>query len=621
MECTCKPTPSGVSVKNQWLYASAFVGAWGPLSVFVLYRTTLFLVWYQGDAVAIGVTQLICGLIDVFNGPLLASLADSATLNRLRCFPLLRWGRRAPFIMLGAPLMMAGPVLMWLIPSRDKTTVSIWHALCYVCFVNGNTMTLNAYLSTRQELYPTGEERALSVFRHTPFMLLTYALSAAPIVLAFTSNPEIEGRCCANARTDCSAPPSCYCYANASAWSALDESTPPTAVLGETGLSHVTLFQPAYVAACVTGLGGGGGQIDGGVGGDNVGGGGGGAGAISVTFSDISAAREAACAIPLIPRGRFAACALLTLLMGMCVYLAIAPARTTGPRSHARGGSTQPALVRSVLRTFRSVPFLVYALQALLATTWSSFVLANFGIYLIYIAGIEPVTAVGSSAIIGIVMVVSRVTMLPVFTRLLLRFPRHAHPARTLGYMRLVEACLTPVLFYSLTLPGINLTALLVMSGLLIGFVSSPYDMCNHMLVGWAIDEDAARRPGEPRREGMFYACNAMMQHCSQLIIGAATIGWGVAGYDASLCTHEQPASAMIAIEYSFLVALPILSVLAAAVSFAYPLQGERLRKLKALAEKQTPEVTAAKGHQATVTVHQQGTEVNGKEVETSTKT
>ena len=44
--------------------------------------------------------------------------------------------------------------------------------------------------------------------------------------------------------------------------------------------------------------------------------------------------------------------------------------------------------------------------------------------------------------------------------------------------------------------------------------------MCHHMLIGWAIDEDAMHRGGQ-RREAMFYACNGLTQHLSQVIIAA----------------------------------------------------------------------------------------------------
>ena len=507
-------------------------------------------------------------LIDALNGPLVASMADSGMANRLPYFPLERWGRRAPLIAMGAPVMLAGPTLMWLVPSRARSVVNVWHALCYVLMVNGNTVVLQSYLASLQELFPTGEERALAIARQTPFMLFTYVLTAAPVVLAFSSNPDMGKQCCISRHTDCSLRPSCACFANSSVWAAL----PSANQLDDLQLNSTTLYHPVYATACASGYLG----VDG------------------SSLSELASARAAACAVSPIPYGRFAACAALTCVMGLCVYLAVPPARTSGPldadKARAAGSADEekdkrqaPSLLAAILTTFRSMPFVCYTVQGLLATTWSSFVLANFALYLIYIADVAPAAAVSSSVVIGVAMVSARVTLIPVYTRAILRFPHHAHPARVLGYLRLVEAALTPLLFWALKQPSVDITALLVIAGLLIGVCSSPYDMCNHMLIGWAIDEDQVTKPpGAARHEGMFYACNGAVQHLSQVIISGTLTVWGTAGYDAAVCPNQQPQSASAAIEMSFMLGLPCISVLAAVVSFLYPIQGERLRKLKA---------------------------------------
>ena len=119
-----------------------------------------------------------------------------------------------------------------------------------------------------------------------------------------------------------------------------------------------------------------------------------------------------------------------------------------------------------------------------------------------------------------------------------------------------------------------------VIAGALTGVLNAPFDMCQHQLIGWAIDEDAIANGGR-RREGMHYAANGMVQHLSGAILGLVLIGWGAAGFDAQLCVHEQSRASVSAIEYSFLVGLPIVSLLTAAFALCYPIQGERLRKLK----------------------------------------
>ena len=193
--------PHVLSRRLKWLFAAAFCGMWGPLTVFGTHRTTLFVIYYQASPASLALVGIVGGLIDAFNGPLIASWADSGLANRLRCFPLAQWGRRAPLMLLGTPLMVAGPTLMWLAPSKDRLTLGLWYAMCYVLLVNGNTLTLQSYLASIQELFPNGSERALAVVRQTPFMVLTYVVAgAAPAVIAFSANPVSEGECCVTRR-------------------------------------------------------------------------------------------------------------------------------------------------------------------------------------------------------------------------------------------------------------------------------------------------------------------------------------------------------------------------------------------------------------------------------------
>jgi hypothetical protein len=219
-----------LSRRDRWLFAAAFMGMWGPLTVFSSHRTMLFVVYYQADVSSLAAVGIVMGFIDALNGPFVASWADAGVANRLRCFPAARWGRRAPLMLLGTPLMVAGPTLMWLAPSRDRTMITLWYALCYLLMVNGVTVTLQSYLASMQELFPTGGDRALAVVRQTPFLVLTYIMAGAmPVAIAFTTNPETEGQCCVTPHFDCTATPPCGCFTNATATSTSADQmfTPP----------------------------------------------------------------------------------------------------------------------------------------------------------------------------------------------------------------------------------------------------------------------------------------------------------------------------------------------------------------------------------------------------------
>ena len=77
-----------VSTRSKWSFAAAFLGAWGPLSVWNTWRTTLFVIYFQANLVAMGAIQTAAAIVDVLNGPLVAQLADSipaAVLTSCRC--------------------------------------------------------------------------------------------------------------------------------------------------------------------------------------------------------------------------------------------------------------------------------------------------------------------------------------------------------------------------------------------------------------------------------------------------------------------------------------------------------------------------------------------------------
>lgn len=171
---TADPPPAPLSARLRWTFAAAFVGMWGPLTVFGSHRTTLFVIWYQTPVLSLSAVGIVMGFVDAFNGPLVATMADRGALNRwLPCFPMRTWGRRAPIMLLGTPLMVAGPTLMWLAPSRAAGALVAWYALCYFLSVNGVTLTLQSYLASIQELFASGDERARAIYRQTPFMVLT----------------------------------------------------------------------------------------------------------------------------------------------------------------------------------------------------------------------------------------------------------------------------------------------------------------------------------------------------------------------------------------------------------------------------------------------------------------
>ena len=91
---------------------------------------------------------------------------------------------------------------------------------------------------------------------------------------------------------------------------------------------------------------------------------------------------------------------------------------------------------------------------------------------------------------------------------------------------------------------------MLVLGGLVSGVCDSPRPMIEHMLIGWVIDEDALARGGL-RREGMFWACNGVFQHLSEVVIAGMLAIFGANGLDSKRCPHDQPQSARDSIKYA----------------------------------------------------------------------
>ena len=268
------------------------------------------------DATAIGTIGIIMGWWNAFNGPFVARWADSGALNRrVPCFA--SWGRRAPWLLLGAPLLMAGTVLMWLPPAFDDVTLLVWYTMCYFLVINGGTATLQAYLSGIQELYGTGRLRARAIANQQPFVITTFILVAVGLpLIAFTQDsvPDNGSCCLAPSHPDCGSPPPCSCYANASA-----EFTASAANLS-------SFYAPAYAEACSAHL------AD--LAATGAAGAAGAAGARDTACAGIGEGRG--------HRGRFGAAAAVLGVIGLFALLAVRPLRRTRRTAPARDTDAAP---------------------------------------------------------------------------------------------------------------------------------------------------------------------------------------------------------------------------------------------------------------------------------------
>ena len=173
-------------------------------------------------------------------------------------------------------------------------------------------------------------------------------------------------------------------------------------------------------------------------------------------------------------------------------------------------------------------------------------VTAILAFYLVYVAGISRGKLGEAVAVVYAAALTSRLLAVPLWFKVLER----VHPTRVIACVRLFLSVLTPSCFWALSQPGVPLRPVLLIGGLLVGICDSPESMSQHMLIGWIIDEDGLAHGGA-RREGMFWACNGVFQHLSEVVIAGMLAIFGANGLDSKRCPHDQPQSARDSIKYA----------------------------------------------------------------------
>jgi len=593
-ECEAETEGPELSALLRWSFAAASIGVWSPVFIFSALRNTLYVIHFGVGVQPLSIVNIVMGWWNALNGPFIARWADAGVLNRLSLFsPAEAWGRRAPWILLGTPLAIAGTAAIWVPPSHEESALVAWYAGSYFLLVNGVTAQMQAYLASIQELFTTGASRKRAIARQVPFLTVSQLVSAVLPVIAFSYTPDTTETCCIPA-SGCPQPDEhdslpCVCYRDAPDLFGVHDyrarsppppppplspsEHPPSAPWAAAPWVLATdAFAPDYVAQCAAAANA---SADG-------------------LLSEALKLRADACGIDPEtgePSGvgtefwRFGLVAGLIALMGTCAFLAVAPARRTPISLEEAGGQAPLSLCASLRATFRLHSFRVYAAIMFLSQCYMSHLLTNISLYLVYVVGIDVAQVGFLMGAMMLPVIATRVLSLPLYLWLLQR----AHPASVYSVLRAIEAGLVVLFFLLLKAEGnaeggpqmSKLTATAAAAGAVLGVTQSPNDIISHMLMGWAIDEDGVERRGL-RREGMFYACNGVCQHLSEVVVALILASYGWAGFDPKQCPSEQPASAVTAIELSFLVFGPVVLALLTLLGFAYPIRGERLARLNA---------------------------------------
>ena len=357
---------ANLTKSQTWLFAGGSLGTWCLPFVFYMHSTLVFVTFYGADAITIGTVGVVVGIWNVINGLPVASAADKGLLNAWfpKRFAMERWGRRAPWMVLGLPSLLLGAVGMWLCPSdASQGAAAAWYALCYFCMVNGMTAHMQSYLASIQELWPTARERAAAVCRQAPFVTLSVlvAVGAVPM-LAFSYTPETD-TCCVTPNTDCALKPPCVCFVNgtmADGAAAVARANAGTAALVPALAAHCTPTDAAraeFLAALNLG--------------DAL-------GDVRAAACDAAASND-----------RFGAAALLVLAVGVTGFLALPAARRSpvrppaapagGDAENSGGGGKALSLVAAVRRTFGSDAFRWYTAMMFLSATFGGMISSHIG--------------------------------------------------------------------------------------------------------------------------------------------------------------------------------------------------------------------------------------------------
>jgi GPH family glycoside/pentoside/hexuronide:cation symporter len=124
---------------------------------------------------------------DYINDPLFGYLSD-----RVRT----RWGRRRPFLLLGAlPYALTFALLWWRPPLDSEIALTVYYALAYAIYDSAVTMAMMPYYALTPELTDDYDERtSLTSYRMVFSILGTFTAFVLPLALIGSMRPENQGR-------------------------------------------------------------------------------------------------------------------------------------------------------------------------------------------------------------------------------------------------------------------------------------------------------------------------------------------------------------------------------------------------------------------------------------------
>jgi GPH family glycoside/pentoside/hexuronide:cation symporter len=162
-----------------WRYSIGMFGLAIPINT-IRVSTLLFYVDILGlDVRAYGTVMAVYAVLDAIDNPILGHLSD-----RTRS----RWGRRRPWLVIGAVVLAAGLVGFFSAPDTlDGVGLVVWFAFFAILCEAADSMYAANYNALLPELFPAERERAGANSLRQAFQLLAFAIALAATPVLTTS--------------------------------------------------------------------------------------------------------------------------------------------------------------------------------------------------------------------------------------------------------------------------------------------------------------------------------------------------------------------------------------------------------------------------------------------------
>lgn len=172
-----------------WRYSVGMLGLAIPINT-IRVSTLLFYVDMLGlDVRAYGAVMVVYAVLDAIDSPVLGHLSD-----RTRS----RWGRRRPWLVVGAVILTAGLVgFFWTPSTLDGAGLVVWFAFFALLCEAADSMYAANYHALLPELFPEEHPRAGANSLRQVFQLVAFAvaLAATPVLTTsvFGTEESTEG--------------------------------------------------------------------------------------------------------------------------------------------------------------------------------------------------------------------------------------------------------------------------------------------------------------------------------------------------------------------------------------------------------------------------------------------